>query len=62
MACRVKQVSRNAKLTFAFFNNHWQGYAPRNATGMMKRLEMHTKDIPARVNSGDDETQNEGPK
>ena len=59
LADRVKQASRNSQLTFAFFNNHWQGYAPRNATGMMKRLEMPAKDIPTRVGSGDDESQDD---
>jgi len=44
LAGRVKAASRRAKLTFAFFNNHWQGYAPRNAVSMIKALK-----IPANV-------------
>jgi uncharacterized protein YecE (DUF72 family) len=43
---RVSQASQKTKLTFAFFNNHWQGYAPRNALGMMKTLELPFKELP----------------
>ena len=37
---RVAVASRKAKLTFSFFNNHWQGYAPRNAINMIKALKL----------------------
>jgi uncharacterized protein YecE (DUF72 family) len=37
---RVKSVSQQTKLAFAFFNNHWQGYAPRNAISMIKALKL----------------------
>ena len=42
---RVKSAARETRLLFAMFNNHWQGYAPRNAVGMMKSLELPGKDI-----------------
>jgi len=37
---RVKKAAENTQLTFAFFNNHWQGYAPRNAVDMMRALQL----------------------
>jgi uncharacterized protein YecE (DUF72 family) len=38
LAGRVKQAARKAKLLFAFFNNHWQGYAPKNAVELKGKL------------------------
>ncbi len=43
---RVRRAGRKARLTFAFFNNHWQGYAPRNALGLMKTLELPFRELP----------------
>lgn len=40
LAVGVSQAAENTKPTFAFFNNHWQGYAPRNAIDMMKSLQL----------------------
>jgi uncharacterized protein YecE (DUF72 family) len=37
---KVSEASAKAKLTFVFFNNHWQGYAPRNATDLQKSLGL----------------------
>ena len=37
---KVADANKKAKLTFAFFNNHWQGYAPRNAINMIKALKL----------------------
>jgi len=42
---KVKAAGGKAKLTFVFFNNHWQGYAPRNAVQMIKSLKEMVKDI-----------------
>ena len=42
---RVKSAARETRLLFAQFNNHWQGYAPRNAVDMMKTLQLPFKDI-----------------
>ena len=42
---RVKKAAENTQLTFAFFNNHWQGYAPRNAVDFQKALQLPFKDI-----------------
>lgn len=46
---RVRAAAKKARLTFAFFNNHWQGYAPRNATQMMQNLRLPFKDVPLEV-------------
>ena len=43
---RVRQAAEKTKLTFAFFNNHWQGYAPRNAVDLQKALRLPFKDLP----------------
>ncbi len=49
LAVKVRGVANQTKLTFAFFNNHWQGYAPRNAVGMMRLFELRVKDIPVQA-------------
>jgi len=36
------------------FNNHWQGYAPRNAVGMMKTLELPIEELPIQTTLPDD--------
>ncbi len=46
LASKVKAVSNQAELTFALFNNHWQGYAPRNAVDMKKALQLPFQEIP----------------
>lgn len=58
LAGRLKTAARQTSLTFAFFNNHWQGYAPRNAVGMMKNLELPIRELPIQVPLKDEE----GPK
>ncbi len=45
LADEVATAGRRAKLTFAFFNNHWQGYAPRNAVRMIKVLQQPLKEL-----------------
>ena len=42
---RVKLAAGQTKLLFAFFNNHWQGYAPRNAVDMIRTLELPFKEL-----------------
>ncbi len=54
LAEKVRAAAKQTKLTFAFFNNHWQGYAPRNAVGMMKLFELPVKDIPIQAPLKDD--------
>ncbi len=42
---RVKSAARETKLLFTQFNNHWQGYAPRNATDLKKSLQLPFKKL-----------------
>jgi uncharacterized protein YecE (DUF72 family) len=58
LAARVKEAASKTKLLFAFFNNHWQAYAPRNANDMKKALQLSFQDIPVNMETlagaGDD--------
>ena len=45
LAEKVSIASRQSKLTFAFFNNHWQGYAPCNAVDIKKALQLPFRDL-----------------
>ena len=45
LSCRVKKAAENTKMTFALFNNHWQGYAPRNAVDLQKALQLPFKNL-----------------
>jgi len=47
LTSRVREAAENSLFTFAFFNNHWQGYAPRNAVDMMRALQLPLKELPA---------------
>ena len=40
LADRVKSAAGETTLLFAQFNNHWQGYAPRNANDLKKSLQL----------------------
>ncbi|MDR7435271.1 MAG: DUF72 domain-containing protein [Armatimonadota bacterium] len=40
---KVKEVASRSKVLFAYFNNHFRGYAPRNALQMLNLLGMATK-------------------
>ncbi len=46
LSARVKRAAAGTKMLFAFFNNHWKAYAPRNANDMKKALQMSFQDIP----------------
>jgi len=52
---RVKSAAKKTGLLFAFFNNHWQGYAPRNAIDMKATLRLPLDFMPP----GRDETQDD---
>jgi uncharacterized protein YecE (DUF72 family) len=41
-----KASAEGAKLMFAQFNNHWQGYAPRNATDLKKQMRLPFAELP----------------
>jgi len=46
LAGKVKKASEKTTLLFAEFNNHWQGYAPRNANDLKKSLGLPFTDLP----------------
>jgi uncharacterized protein YecE (DUF72 family) len=46
LAEKVTKAAAKTKLLFAFFNNHWKAYAPRNANDMKKALQLSFQDIP----------------
>ena len=41
---KVKASASLTGDTFAFFNNHWKAYAPRNATDLKKELSLPVKE------------------
>jgi uncharacterized protein YecE (DUF72 family) len=45
----VRAAGSKAQLLFAFFNNHWQGYAPRNAVDMIRALKLPFREPPVQV-------------
>ena len=55
LAGRVKSAAGQSKLLFALFNNHWQGYAPRNAVDMMKSLQLPFRELPIQIPLPDEE-------
>jgi uncharacterized protein YecE (DUF72 family) len=46
LARRINKAGEKAKLTFAFFNNHWQAYAPRNANDLKQALGQPYQQMP----------------
>lgn len=40
LAEKVKAAAAKMKVLFAFFNNHWQAYAPRNANDLKMALQL----------------------
>jgi uncharacterized protein YecE (DUF72 family) len=49
LAERVREAAAETRLLFAFFNNHWQGYAPRNAVDLKKSLQLPFQEIPVQA-------------
>jgi len=41
----MKPAIKRTNLAFAFFNNHWQGYAPRNAVDMKRALKLPVQEF-----------------
>ncbi len=42
---KVRVAAEKVNLLFAFFNNHWQGYAPRNAVDMQRALKLPFQEL-----------------
>ena len=55
IAEKVKKAAENTKLTFAFFNNHWQGYAPGNAVDLKKQMRLPFQMPPFQAKMPEDE-------
>lgn len=49
LAVKVEAAVERSRLTFAFFNNHWKSYAPRNAVDMLRVLQLPFKELPITV-------------
>jgi uncharacterized protein YecE (DUF72 family) len=49
LAERVNAAAEKTKLLFAFFNNHWQAYAPKNANDLKKALQLPLQEIPVNL-------------
>ncbi len=47
LAGKIRQAGEKTRLLFAYFNNHWKAYAPRNANDMKKALQLSFRDMPA---------------
>ena len=60
LAERVKSAGTKTEMLFAFFNNHWQGYAPRNAVDMMRALQLPSQKISLDFNMVADEVKSNG--
>lgn len=45
----TQRTEEQADVAFVLFNNHWQGYAPRNAVDIMKALQLPFRDIPVQA-------------
>ena len=46
LADKMRAALEQTRLTFAFFNNHWRGYAPRNAADIKKELKLPVQELP----------------
>lgn len=49
LSSKVREAAGETQLLFAFFNNHWQGYAPRNAVDMKKSLGLPFSELPMQI-------------
>jgi uncharacterized protein YecE (DUF72 family) len=49
LADKVRTAGKDTTLLFAFFNNHWRGYAPRNAVDMKKSLGLPFEELPTKI-------------
>jgi len=55
LSTRAKSAAAQTKLLFAHFNNHWQGYAPRNAVDMKRSLQLPLKELHLNLTSDNPE-------
>jgi uncharacterized protein YecE (DUF72 family) len=62
LAERVKKAVEKTKMLFAFFNNHWQAYAPRNANDLKKQLQLPFQGIFSNLETAQDVSDTENKK
>jgi uncharacterized protein YecE (DUF72 family) len=55
LADRTRPAFVQTRLAFAFFNNHWRGYAPRNAVALKKELKLPVQELPVAEKLPDEE-------
>jgi uncharacterized protein YecE (DUF72 family) len=55
LAKKVKTANEQTSLIFALFNNHWRGYAPRNAVDMKRELKIPYEELPIQTKLPDNE-------
>ena len=46
LADKTRLAFEQTRLAFAFFNNHWRGYAPRNAVALKKEMKLPVQELP----------------
>jgi uncharacterized protein YecE (DUF72 family) len=54
LGARVRAAA-GASLLFAFFNNHWKAWAPRNANDMKKALDLPYRQLPLELDIAENE-------
>jgi uncharacterized protein YecE (DUF72 family) len=54
LANLVETAAEQTRLLFAFFNNHWRGYAPRNAIDMKKGMGLPITELPVQTELTDE--------
>jgi uncharacterized protein YecE (DUF72 family) len=54
LADRVRAAAK-AGLLFAFFNNHWKAWAPRNATDLKRALQVPSRQLAMNLDIAEDE-------
>jgi uncharacterized protein YecE (DUF72 family) len=59
LAGRVKRAAAKARIMLAYFNNHWQAYAPRNANDLKKALQLPFQEIQMPLDSPEEENNND---
>jgi uncharacterized protein YecE (DUF72 family) len=60
LADRVTAAGERVGILFAYFNNHWQAYAPRNANDLKKSLQLPFQGIQMHFDSSEDENKATG--
>jgi uncharacterized protein YecE (DUF72 family) len=55
LADRVKSAAEKTRMLFAFFNNHWRGYAPRNAVDLKRALQLPFQEISMNLKISEEE-------